>query len=344
MTLAFECPRCGKSLKAPEGAAGKTAECKFCHTKITIPAVEAMKRQGQDADRLAFDLISSSIRTREKVPRAVIVSESLTHEYMQARKGYSPTLQKAIWLYECQLQQQAQFALIDHLVDGQVHPLEMSAGMYLLGLISFEQGKFHSALRVWQTLIEEFPESYEGKIVVDRLAELEHLTQGKTTQYIDEARASMYLRNGDFWTTGRNSEFVLDTSYINNIEAALHWYDKAIVEFPKSAAARLAHEQKLRTLIGWKNPNDFGMAYGAVGEFSEYIPRVLEAFAAFEKEFPDTPTLQPLRFQIAQLYWNNKDFVNTERWLRAVISSGNDQDSFYSDLADRRLRKLSASI
>jgi hypothetical protein len=74
-----------------------------------------------------------------------------------------------------------------------------------------------------------------------------------------------------------------------------------------------------------------------------YMPEVLEAFAAFEKSFPDAPSLQPIRFQIAQLYWTNKDFVNTERWLRQIFEKGKDQVAFYADLATRRLRKLSAS-
>jgi predicted Zn-dependent protease len=74
------------------------------------------------------------------------------------------------------------------------------------------------------------------------------------------------------------------------------------------------------------------------------MPLVLEAFRAFEKAFPLAPSLQPLRYQIAQLYWSQKDFVNTEVWLKQVIENGSEEDSFYVDLATRRLHKLSASI
>jgi hypothetical protein len=36
--------------------------------------------------------------------------------------------------------------------------------------------------------------------------------------------------------------------------------------------------------------------------------------------------------------------VNTEVWLKQVIENGSEEDSFYVDLATRRLHKLSASI
>jgi tetratricopeptide (TPR) repeat protein len=354
MTLSFDCPRCGKPLKAPEAAAGRTAECKFCHSKITIPtgseekgALEkhsSEKKPEGSADKLAFDMISSNVRTRGNIPRASILVESPSPEYLRARDQFSPQLQKAIWLYECRLLRESQLALVDFLVQSGIHPLEKSAAMYLLGRINFEENNFTSAVKIWQMLVEEFPQSYEGKLVDDRLSELLQILPGASTEYVDDIRASMYLKNGDHWIAGKGPGFYVDTAYINTIEAAVHWYDKTITEFPESAAARLAHEQKLKTLIGWKDADNFGMAYGAMGEFETYMPLVLEAFRAFEKAFPLAPSLQPLRYQIAQLYWSQKDFVNTDVWLKQVIENGSEEDSFYTDLATRRLHKLSASI
>jgi tetratricopeptide (TPR) repeat protein len=344
MTLSFDCPRCGKSLKAPEAAAGKTAECKFCHNKITIPQAAPDKTHDSAADQLAFDMISSTVRTRSKDPRAMLVVESLSHEILGTRAQYAPLLQKAIWLYECQLTHDAQLALIDFLVQKQIDSLEKSAAMYLLGLISFEENKIQSAVNIWRTLVEEFPDSYEGKLVADLIPELLRNVQAASTEYIDEVRASIYIKNGDSWLDGKDPGYFVDNAYINHIEASVHWYDKAIAEFPKSAAARLAHERKLQSLIGWKDKENFGIAHGAMGEFAIFMPKVLEAFRAFEKAFPDAPSLQPIRFQIAQLYWANKDFSNTELWLKKVVDHGEDEESFYVDLANRRLHKLSASI
>jgi TolA-binding protein len=344
MTLSFDCPKCGKPLKAPETVAGRVAECKFCHSKITVPQSPTEKKQDESANRLAFDMISSTARTRAKDPRATLVVESPSHEYLGTRAQYSPLLQKAIWLYECQLLRDAQIAFVDFLIQRQVDPLEKSAAMYLLGLISFEENKIQSAVKIWRMLVEEFPDSMEAKMVEDRIPELLQNLQTASMEYIDEVRASMYLKNGDYWIVGKDPGYYVDTAYINNIEAAVHWYDKAISEFPDSAAARMAHEHKLQSLIGWKDKDNFGIAYGAMGEFTSYISKVIEAFEAFEKAFPNAPSLQPIRYQIAQLYWSNKDFVNTEKWLKRVIEHGGDEESFYSDLAERRLHKLSASI
>jgi len=354
MTLSFDCPSCGKPLKAPEAAAGRSAECKFCHNKITIPSISedkssaekasTEKKSSGSADKLAFDMISSTVRTRGNIPRASILVESPSPEYLRTRDQFAPQLQKAIWLYECRLLRESQLALVDFLVQSGIHPLEKSAAMYLLGRINFEENKFQSAVKIWQMLVEEFPQSYEGKLVDDRLSELLQILPGASNEYIDDIRASMYLKNGDYWIVGKGAGFCVDTAYINNIEAAVHWYDKTITEFPESAAARLAHEQKLKTLIGWKDSENFGMAYGAMGEFETYMPKVLDAFRAFEKAFPLVPSLQPIRYQIAQLYWSQKDFVNTDVWLKQVIENGSEEDSFYVDLATRRLHKLSASI
>lgn len=344
MTLSFDCPRCGKPLKAPEAAAGKLAECKFCHSKITIPPATKEKKQDDVAEQLAFDMISSSVRSRKSEPRAPLVVESLTHEHLRTRSQYSPILQKAIWLYECQLATDAQMALVDFLIQPQVDPLEKSAAIYLLGLICYEGDRVACAVKIWRTLVEEFPDSYESKLVEDRIPELMQNLSSVSSEYIEEVRASMYIKNGDFWIVGKDPSFFVDSSYINPIEAAVHWYDKTIAEFPESAAARLAHEHKLKSLIGWKDRDNFGIAYGAMGEFVEYLPKVLEAFQAFEKAFPRAPVLQPIRFQIAQLYWSNKDFIQTESWLKKVIEHGDGEASFYVDLAERRLHKLSASI
>jgi hypothetical protein len=42
--------------------------------------------------------------------------------------------------------------------------------------------------------------SYEGKLVDDRLSELLQILPGASTEYVDDIRASMYLKNGDDWT------------------------------------------------------------------------------------------------------------------------------------------------
>jgi predicted RNA-binding Zn-ribbon protein involved in translation (DUF1610 family) len=37
MSISFQCPRCGKKLKAPDNAAGKSSSCPGCGVKVTCP-------------------------------------------------------------------------------------------------------------------------------------------------------------------------------------------------------------------------------------------------------------------------------------------------------------------
>ncbi len=37
MSISFECPQCGKKLKAPDGAVGKSSKCPGCEAIVTCP-------------------------------------------------------------------------------------------------------------------------------------------------------------------------------------------------------------------------------------------------------------------------------------------------------------------
>ncbi len=37
MAISFSCPRCGKKLKAPDNAAGKSSKCPGCGSPVTCP-------------------------------------------------------------------------------------------------------------------------------------------------------------------------------------------------------------------------------------------------------------------------------------------------------------------
>jgi hypothetical protein len=70
------------------------------------------------------------------------------------------------------------------------------------------------------------------------------------------------------------------------------------------------------------------------------MPQILETFASFEKDHPTASTLQGFRYQIAQAYWGNKDWAKTREWLNLIIKQSGEGDSFYKDLAERRLKKV----
>ena len=70
------------------------------------------------------------------------------------------------------------------------------------------------------------------------------------------------------------------------------------------------------------------------------MPIFLKTFEDFETAFPDSPYLQGFRYQIAQAYWNHKDWENTRQWLNKIIEVGKDHPSFYTETEKARLNKI----
>ena len=134
--------------------------------------------------------------------------------------------------------------------------------------------------------------------------------------------------------------FTIDSSWIPKVEAAIKWYDKVIDEFPNSVASDVAYQDKLRTILGWKEPGQYGSNHGIEKNFVNYMPQLLATFDEWVTEHPDSSTIQAFRYQIAQVYWDQKDWDNTRLWLNKIISTAGEGDSFYKDTAIRRLAKV----
>jgi tetratricopeptide (TPR) repeat protein len=218
---------------------------------------------------------------------------------------------------------------------------QKAEALYSLGLIAFDQNRIAVALASWTQLVKEFPSSQQAKEVQDRLKDLSQIIGEQQKETVDNAVAQSYLRHGDFWSRGKDQVFSIDSSFIPNLDAAIKWYDKTVQEFPKSPAARIAYEEKMRAILGWKEPGKYGSSYGIVANPSKYIPILVDTFQAYQADFPESGSLQPFRYQVAQAYWGVKDWSNTRKWLEGIImNQSKGADSFYVDLANRRLQNL----
>jgi predicted Zn-dependent protease len=249
------------------------------------------------------------------------------------------SVERAALLSQHGLTQEAKRDLIDVIsgTDAKGKP----EAYYQLGTLAFREGSVSVALETWRTLSEKFPGSPQATLVKDRLGQLAEVAQEVSRSGADNAVAQSYLSHADFWSERRGEKYRIDTSWLPVVEMAVAWYDRVIKEFPKTTASRLAHERKVRTLLGWAEPGSYGSAYGAHGNMATYMPQVEAAFAAFEVEAPDaSATLQALRFQIAQRYWSSKKWPEARSWLNAMVQKAGEQESFYKDLAQRRLAKL----
>lgn len=293
---------------------------------------------------------------------------------------FGASLEKAILLNEHGLITDAKRELIDLIFEKRSEIDTKAQAYYLLGNIAFGENKIKVALNSWEYLVEKYPNSEEARLVRDRITELSEIVVGSAKENIDNAVARSYLRHADFWSEDKRDIFMIDSSWISNIEASIKWYNRVIMEFPKSKAARIAHEGKLKTLLGWKESGRDGESYGieasfyrgmppyllsgqerldamlaktkAKESFTLYMPILIQTFEEFEKDHPDASTLQAFRYQIAQVYWKQQDYnpasrnfvlkypEETKNWLNKVIDKAGNNDSFYRDLAERRLRNL----
>ncbi|MEO1943047.1 MAG: tetratricopeptide repeat protein [Candidatus Thioglobus sp.] len=251
----------------------------------------------------------------------------------------SPSIDKANMLYEHGLPEESKNELIN-VVFSNLSQEDKAEAHYILGSIAFDEKRIGVALKYWKILVSDFPKSEKAILVKDKISELAEIVGESTEESIKNAVAQSYLRHGDFWSEGKDRVFQIDSSWIQNVESAIKWYDKVITEFPKSPAAARAYKGKLRALLGWEESGRYGSSHGVKMDFNKYTPQLLATFSAFEQEFPKAGVLQAFRYQIGQAYWNNKDWENTKIWLNKIIDITGNQDSFYKDLAQRRMLKV----
>jgi hypothetical protein len=252
---------------------------------------------------------------------------------------FAASVEKAGMLRRHGLLPQAKAELID-VIFSTAGDATKARAYYDLGSVAFEERNVSAALDTWSQLAEKYPKSDEAVRVKDRIRELADIVGEVGRTSTDNAIAESYVRHADFWSEGKDEIFKIDSSWISNVEAAVKWYDKVIQEFPKTTAARLAYEGKLRALLGWKEAGQYGESHGTKKNHGTYMPQVVTTFSAFETDHPDAGTLQAFRFQIAQQYWRMKDWANTRTWLNTIIEKSGDSDTFYKDLAQRRLQKV----
>lgn len=258
---------------------------------------------------------------------------------LAATVSFAASVEKANMLNQHGLTQQAKSELIDVICSNSADS-DKAQAYYLLGNIAFNENKVSVALDSWRELVKRYPNSSQAIAVNERISELAEIVGESVKETVDNAVASSYLRHGDFWSRGKDSSFTIDSSWISNVEAAIKWYDKVISEFPKSTASRIAYQDKLRTLLGWEDPGRYGSKHGIRSDFGRYMPQLLETFSSFETAHPTASTLQAFRYQIAQAYWRNKDWEKTREWLSLIMKESGEGDSFYKDLAERRLQKV----
>jgi len=252
---------------------------------------------------------------------------------------HAQSVAKAEMLLDNGLVADAQKELID-LVFSPGNLPDKPKALNLLATIAIDKNNLKAALDAWNRVIRTYPSSPEAATAKARLPLLGSVLGQVSEETINDAAARVFLRNADFWSKERDRIFRIDSSWIPNVDAAVFWYDKVLADQPGTSAARTAFEEKMRTLLGWKDPGQYGQSHGVRGDPATYMPILEASFREYEKAFPQASAAQAFRFQIAQAHWRLKDWAKTREWLNEIVQRDGGANSFYKDLAERRLKKV----
>jgi tetratricopeptide (TPR) repeat protein len=243
-------------------------------------------------------------------------------------------------LYDHNLKSEALESFLEIYYNPESSEDSKAEAIFYCGQISFDAGRFTTALNDWNRLIKEYPKNARALQAKENLKQLKEIFNIETETTLESSIARTYISNGDFWSGSKNI-FAIDSSWLPKLELALFWYDKVISELPKSAASDLAYQRKLFALIGWGSYNNGDDdREGVKADFKKYMPLLLSTFNNYEKEFPNSSYLQGFRYQIAQAYWSREETENAKVWLNKIIDVGKDQPSFYTETAKSRLDKV----
>jgi tetratricopeptide (TPR) repeat protein len=212
--------------------------------------------------------------------------------------------------------------------------------LYWLSSVAIYEDRIDAAAEDLRTLSSEFKATERGKHAAEMLAQLRPvLTEFQKNDVIMPA-ASALLKNGDFWSRDAKG-FVIDSSWLPKEDMAIEWYDRVIRNFPRSSAAEEAYSKKIMVALGWEDRGVYSTtAFGAKRDFPRYIAAAVKTFADLEREFPESSYLQPLRYQIAQAYWNERKWEAAQEWLSRITAAKRTDSDFYVQAAQNRLKKL----
>ena len=258
------------------------------------------------------------------------------------------SIEKAIVLKVHGLNDDAKRELINLIFDENINGKNKPRAYYLLGEIAFNENRIQAATKTWGYIVEKYPDSDEALIIKERIDELSKVNLAVYTESLESADysvAKLYLKNADFWSEGKGESWIIDSSYIPKMEFALKWYDKVISEFSRSEAARVAYIGKIRTLLGWKEPD--GVVHGVRTDSFEYLEKLVDTFRSFEQDFPNDTTLQACRFQTGQAYFGIGVRSGEKQWLKQakewfdeiIVNSGEDE-TFYRQISEERNKSI----
>ena len=233
---------------------------------------------------------------------------------------------------------------------------DRAAALHLLGEISLEDDELSGTLSAWGLLVKEYPDSQLAESVRDKIADVEADFHRQLSDLKSEAQATLHFAIAEAWLKAAGAETPsVDTSFISDEEAAIDWLSLTIEKFPGTSHAELAYERMVEYQLAVANKKAlFYMELQSTidelnldvapsplpAETSMLVRRSESILVRFQSAFPESGKLQRLRYLIGQSNWLVGDMEKARYWLTKVIEEDRDVNTFYRDLAFRRLQNL----
>ncbi len=264
----------------------------------------------------------------------------------------NPTVRRAEDLYRHGLVEDAKrdaITLIHSSGGGQIQ----NRARMLLARIALDEDRLADAAELWREVVKSTDTTYapQARQMLTRFADA--LTE-VGVQRIDNAVARSYFTAAEFWLSKLPSTFAVDTSWLVDESASTYWLDRIIREFPGSDAAELAHQYRVRVLLGTSGHGSKGLggtgALGAISRlerdpsdeqlktFEDYMRRAENALRNMADNFPKSGHLQRLRYMIVQAYLRLGKRENAEPLLKAIVQAAGNHETFWKHVAQLRLR------
>ncbi len=222
----------------------------------------------------------------------------------------------------------------------------------LLARISAAENRLTDAAALWTSVVQAAPDSDDGRLAKKLLEQCGSSLAWVGNDPVPNALAARYLDTARFWLGRLDATFPIDTTWIDTEASAVHWLDRVIAEFPGTAAAEVAHEYRVRAFLGVPADASGQGGSGALGavtrpshphaeqrrRFLDFMKQAESALVAMQTAFPRSNRLQRLRFLIVDAYWRIDDRQSAAPWLQAMLSAAGDVETFWSQLAQLRLK------
>ena len=195
---------------------------------------------------------------------------------------------------------------------------------YYLGEIAFKQGKISVALNQWKKLKKEYPQSSYLSDIALKIELASKLLAEQEEQTFKDIKVKKLFENARFFLD-KAPILTIDTSYLNDTDLAIEWYQRIVEKYPDSEhAARAVYNIMLLQALDMET-----------------------AYKELEKKFPESPWLKPAAFAIGQKYWSSYQkgeagLENVQKRYETELKKAKEVQEDWSTQLDKRDKQLTS--